>query len=1006
MKFFKHFLEAQKAGVGLDEIYASIPGSLENYTTLVRKALKGSSDFGTIEDDWGLDIEGLIGSQPTKVVIHNYKENLYYQADVSFINEEGSDEKVRFSNIKEVEMEVAIKAKNEFRKNEAINLALELKDFTESIDASLDLNEKEASVTIAQEAETINANGRVYPKDVLEDAVEAAKERIEEYGPLLMDSQHRNAANGNSVSDLREIVALIHEIEFNESVGTVSLPRITFVDNQAGNDVVKLLDAGAKLQVSQRAHGTSSMKKMDGEDVEEVKFLRFKGFDLVPGGEASVKSADFNLHEQEKSEEEPEDAKSGEEPESQTKTEEIVESTKEPEADPDPIEESKEEAKEELEKSESQEEEVTTEVENSNSQEKPEGGNESMLTEQQIKEMVEKAVENGGNISVEELTNLSNQLTEQNTQVASLLKDRNLNVLKAVGDPIIKAKVDELERYNESQKQLVINSIDLKTVYDSISDVNDIEEITSKLTPLIDAEIDKLDKALATARVEFSGFSSDGTEDVVNANEGFTNLPLNAMNEHIPGAELREKIQTDVQAHFNELGEADEWRMPDDHIGQETLKKMMEGFYMANHGDLLNEANEVGQGQIGVRAATISSIVIPIAWRATTAFQVVETGRMTRLIEDHPVAFWTPDNINEDAVTAQFMALNVAEGATIPNAGVKYENFPITATRQALKTQIRPHAMAAARGTSMRPVIDSIAGLAMDIRNRVDRMLWYLHVIAGLQQEAVSVSTFETLTNITGTMEWKSVNKGWIPLEWYKSYDANNNPTASQFRELHPASGEDDLTGTTLQPVEVTTTNATPVDLLYGTDYTVNWTDGSITLTAAGETKRASDNIRVKYSYSKNINFWSVNPPAGTTVYNHLINLRRAVGIAKVRVGHRNYMPNFLGMNLDIEDLIGNSPHMTTLGGTPADMLTRVNEVSRYAGLAPVNTTALDPNYIIVAMRNSVTHKVQTPWNIRGPIVNEDTGDDNYIAQQFSGTEAFVNNKIGIVGITGRHNIS
>ena len=997
MSLIQQLFEAQNIEGALSEMYASIPGSLETYRTLIHKALEDSGEFGVVDNRWDLGLEGTLGSVPNQIVVCNYGEQKHYRADVSI----GSDDKVTFSNVTEVGMEVVFKAKNELAKLEAMSI-IETKEFDEKLEATVSVNEKEASVDIAQKADIINGNGRIYSKDVLESAVEAAQKQIEEYGPLLMDSQHRIGSYGQPVSDLREMVAVIHSIEFDNTEGVVSLPKITFVENTAGTDILKLLEAGAKLQVSQRAYGTSVTEKVDGESVEVIKFLRFRGFDLVPGGEASVKGASLNFQEDLEKDEE---------------LEEIIEKVEDKPEEQDPPEEDKEEQEEEADLNESKteseskgeeaepnpelqeapKEEESLEEQNTNS---PEGGN--AMNEQEIKALIEKMQQGGETISAEELSNLQTQLTEQNSIVATLQKDRDLAILESVGKPIVESKVNEIERFNDSQKKLILNSIKLEDLYGSISDVNNVEEVTEKLTPIIESEIDRLDKALATAKLDLSGFPVDAN-GIANETGGITHSAVQITNEHIPGAEFRVNLMEDVQSHFDEISESDEWRMPDDHPANETLKKIMEGFYKEHHEALINEANEVGQGAIGVRAATISSMVIPIAWRATTALQVCETGRMTRIIEDHPVAFWNPDNLAEGDVATQFMNLNVAEGATIPNAGVKYENYPLLATRQALKTQIRPHAMAAARGTAMSPVMDSISGLAMDIRNRIDRMLWYLHVVAGLQQEAVEVSTFETLTNVSGTQEWKSANRGWIPFEWDKDYDTNNNPTASQFKKLYPADGEDDVSGTALQGLELTTTNATPVDLLYDTDYTVNWTDGSITLTTAGETKRASDNVRAKYSYSKNINFWSVNPPAGTTVYNHLINLRRSVGIAKVRIANRNYKANFLGMNLDIEDLIGNSPHMTTLGGTPADMLSRMNEVSRYAGLAPINTTALDPSYIIVAMRNSVTHKIQTPWTIRGPVINEDTGDDNYIAQQFSGSDVFVKNKIGIVGITGRH---
>ena len=96
---------------------------------------------------------------------------------------------------------------------------------------------RKGKVTTAQKADMKNENGRVYPKAVLKEAVEQATTRITENGPLLMDSQHRMNGQGESVNDIRETVALIKSISFNEADGTVSLPEIEFIETQAGKDL-------------------------------------------------------------------------------------------------------------------------------------------------------------------------------------------------------------------------------------------------------------------------------------------------------------------------------------------------------------------------------------------------------------------------------------------------------------------------------------------------------------------------------------------------------------------------------------------------------------------------------------------------------------------------------------------------------------------------------------------------------------------------------------------------
>ena len=211
-------------------------------------------------------IEGCIGDFPEKVIFEaiwwdSEKSPKYFQADVSL----GENQTVLFSNVTEVEIKAAITAKNEMRKLEASDTAKNKKfvEFKEDFSAEIELEpldesmlgkrKRKGKVSIAQKADEKNENGRVYPSPVLKASVEEAQTRL----PLLMDSQHRINAAGEPEDNIRETVALIQSIEFDESTGVVSLPEIHFVETQAGKDIIELLDAGAKLNVSQNGIGSS-----------------------------------------------------------------------------------------------------------------------------------------------------------------------------------------------------------------------------------------------------------------------------------------------------------------------------------------------------------------------------------------------------------------------------------------------------------------------------------------------------------------------------------------------------------------------------------------------------------------------------------------------------------------------------------------------------------------------------------------------------------------------------
>ena len=94
------------------------------------------------------------------------------------------------------------------------------------------------------------------------------------------------------------------------------------------------------------------------------------------------------------------------------------------------------------------------------------------------------------------------------------------------------------------------------------------------------------------------------------------------------------------------------------------------------------------------------------------------------------------------------------------------------------------------------------------------------------------------------------------------------------------------------QGIELQTNANTAVALLYGTDYTIDFQQGRITLTAAGETKRSTDSVQAKYTFSKNVSVWSMTPPSGSTLSAHLLALRRAVGQRRVAISNRNWIPN------------------------------------------------------------------------------------------------------------------
>ena len=76
-----------------------------------------------------------------------------------------------------------------------------------------------------------------------------------------------------------------------------------------------------------------------------------------------------------------------------------------------------------------------------------------------------------------------------------------------------------------------------------------------------------------------------------------------------------------------------------------------------------------------------------------------------------------------------------------------------------------------------------------------------------------------------------------------------------------------------------------------------------------------------------------MTPPSGTSFSAHLLALRRAVGQRRVAISNRNWIPNCIGFNYDIEDLITHSDRMTYLGGSPAELLDQLNQSRQLCGI-------------------------------------------------------------------------
>ena len=974
-------LLAKESGKTLLEIFAQLPGSFREYQTMIRNALQESppTEIANADSCW---IEGCIGEFPEKVIFEavwwdEEKKAKYYQADVSL----GDNSKVVFSNLQEVEIQAKVTAKNEMQKLEASDTSENktLTEFNEEMGAEVELEvlteaqkgkkKRTGKVATAQQADMKNENGRVYPAPVLKEAVEDAQSNL----PLLMDSQHRVNANGESESNLRETVALVKAIEFNEQTGTVSLPEIEFVETQAGKDLMELLDSGAKLNVSQRGYGSSHtvVNPQTGDTHEEIDFLRIKGIDFVPRGQSGVKDAAFEELEEKQQQK-------------STPTPEQLSLTEGGNAGGGG--------------KQTPNNGGGTPNGNGNGDgggQQANGGEASVSLNPADRALLEQNVEQQQQTS-SAVNILQEELKSSKSALEASQRKQELHHLEQVGKEIIEIEVGMIARFNDDQKKLIISRIDPKPFYERISDVYNREAVETILQPEIAKQAAIVDETLATAKLENMGFTDGMSTGLANQQQGRTRIQVI---ESFPNAELHHKVVDEVLKNILKDEPTDTWCMPEKHPKMRDLDRVMENFARI-HGSKLLQENTLSQADIGGRIATISMMVIPIAWRLITAFQVVDTEPMVTRILDKKIRKYTPGTTGEDPVT-NYANLDPGENGTIERTKVSYTNYPIYSTRQALRTEITPEAIATAHNTPMSPLMDAVEAIAMDIRQRIDMMLWWQWITHGQMQGAQQVTTFETLTQVGSTMVWRAANKGWIPYAWVKNTDAEGNPVSAKYASLLPATGQSAApTGLGVQGVELQTSAGTPVPLEHGDDYTVDFVNGTITLTAAGETKRGSNNVRAKYTYSNNFNFWSATAPSGTTLVEHIHSLRRAVGKARVSINNRNWQPNFVAFNYDTEDIISQGSRMTYLGGSPADLIDRMNEVMRYAGLDTVRTTAFPAEYGIIGMKGAVCHAVHIPWLFGEPLTDWETGKQYVLGQQWSGSDTPVNDKIALVGVT------
>ena len=116
---------------------------------------------------------------------------------------------------------------------------------------------------VLQRADTVNQNGRIYPKDIL-------GREIRNYQKLIAENRSTGELDhpDSSVVTLANVSHIIREAYMNES-GAVE-GRVEILNTPNGKILQNLLDSGVKLGISSR--GVGSTKKKDGYDIVQDDF--------------------------------------------------------------------------------------------------------------------------------------------------------------------------------------------------------------------------------------------------------------------------------------------------------------------------------------------------------------------------------------------------------------------------------------------------------------------------------------------------------------------------------------------------------------------------------------------------------------------------------------------------------------------------------------------------------------------------------------------------------------
>ncbi len=823
-------------------------------------------------------------------------------------------------------------------KRALLNEDIQTSIFLEEVTTKEGKKQYKGKVKVAQKADTLNRNRRIYPEKVLQEAVGRLKEKLKK-GPIPMYNGHRTA-DGKSINDLNEIVALINDVNYHQEDKTVSLDDITFVETQAGKDLIALAEAGLPLQASQNGSGTSHLiKHDDGKPANMVDILDIDGWDALRAGKASVTQADMEFHVLSEEAEMPENIL----------TEEQVDA-----------------------KLTGLKETILNEIKNVKPAETP--------AEPKPAETPKPEIDK----TAEALANMQKQVSELNEAVETNKREKGIQALiveseKALNEALAEDKYKAFDA--NGKKQLVAISLkDVPKLYDSV-DTSKPDEFKTAIGNLLNEHVDEWMVFMANQRLAGMGYgrgAGNGIQHIEVINEHFEfEEKVVKLNEAIEDKQVMEK------GNHKFFTDAEHPVMK---FGKRVENMMIKEFYERK---ALNEANELQQSTISVTLLTVGLSMIRAIFPRLSALQVCSLGTMTRLLDQIIVETFSTA-ISSNAAT-NLDNLTVTELNTLGRSYVSEAPYNIVATQKARSLYITDLAIATAKGSIIDPVANGLDRILNYFQTVINGTIWAVMIAKTQEYDHGHVTGYETLT-ANGAHEWYSAHEGWIRYEYVK--DETGNPASAKLIELVTGAS-----GNTMQIVDVREGGDNNTPMVYGTDYVVDWAKGSIILTDAGEIIEASNGVEAKYSYTNNLKTWSVVLPTGVDGIDHLTNLGLMVDQAGALVRNRHYTPNFIGMNYNNNARVGRSTDFTNAGSRIGNVMDMNGETSRYCGFPVSGDTMIDDCWMIIGTQGKAVYRIHTPMKVKGPIPIPGQTDDEYQFSQFDAIDSPEGGAFTLVGI-------